>query len=70
MSVTDNGIGFDQEKIVKGIGLTSIEERCSKLGGEISLETGRGAGTTFFVDIPVGKQNILKDNPILYAGAN
>ncbi|MBC7777173.1 MAG: ATP-binding protein [Phycisphaerae bacterium] len=68
--IEDNGIGFDQSRVVKGIGLKSIEERCAKLGGEISLETGKGAGTTVFVDIPISKQNILKENPLLYAGAN
>ncbi len=68
--IEDNGIGFDQRRVIKGIGLQSIEERCSKLGGEISIETGKGAGTTVFVDIPINKHNILKENPLLYAGSN
>lgn len=68
--VEDNGIGFDPEKATKGVGLRSIEERCTKLHGTVSYETGRGAGTTVFVDIPLKKQNILNDNPLLYAGTN
>jgi len=68
--VEDNGIGFDLEKTIKGVGLRSIEERCTKLHGTVSYETGRGAGTTVFVDIPLKKQNILNDNPLLNAGTN
>gem|GEM_PF-2318261 len=68
--IEDNGIGFDPETILKGVGLRSIEERCSKLGGSISFESDKNKGTTVFVDIPIEDQNTLKENPLLYAGAN
>ncbi len=64
--IEDNGIGFDAERVNKGIGLQSLDERCAKLGGSISFETGKGAGTTEFVDIPLKKQSILTENPLLY----
>jgi two-component system sensor histidine kinase DegS len=64
--IEDNGIGFDAERVNKGIGLQSLDERCAKLGGSISFETGKGAGTTVFVDIPLKKQSILTENPLLY----
>jgi signal transduction histidine kinase len=68
--IEDNGIGFDSGKIQKGLGFQSIEERCSKLGGSVSFESEKGHGTTVFVDIPVDHQNMLKENPLLYAGTN
>ena len=68
--IEDNGSGFDATKILRGVGFKSIEERCSKLGGSVSFESEKGHGTTVFVDIPVDNQNILKENPLLYAGAN
>jgi len=68
--IEDNGIGFDSDNIIKGVGLMSIEERCSKLGGSVIFETGQGKGTTVFIDIPVDDKNNLKENPLLYAGAN
>lgn len=66
MIIEDNGVGFDLERVSKGIGLQSLNERCAKLGGSISFETGKGAGTTVFVDIPLKKQSILTENPLLY----
>lgn len=68
--IEDNGIGFDSAKILKGIGFRSIEERCATLGGIVSFESGKGRGTTVFVDIPIGKQNNLKENTLLYAETN
>jgi len=68
--IEDNGIGFDLDNVTKGVGLMSIEERCSKLGGSVIFETGQGKGTTVFIDIPISNQNNLKENPLLYAGAN
>jgi signal transduction histidine kinase len=68
--IEDNGIGFDLQKVKKGIGLRSIEERCRKLDGTISFETGKGVGTTVFIDIPVNKYDSLTDNPLLYARTN
>ena len=51
--VIDNGIGFDTTKLekFKGIGLKSIESRVDALGGEISIDSGKGSGTTITVDI-------------------
>lgn len=68
--IEDNGIGFDSKTITKGVGLRSLEERCSRLGGELSFESRRGAGATVFIDIPIKKRNPLTDNPLLYAGTN
>lgn len=68
ITIEDNGIGFDPEKTIKGVGLRSIEERCAKLQGSISYATGRSAGTMVYIDIPLKKQNILNNNSLPYAG--
>ena len=65
--IEDNGIGFDPEHIVKGMGLRSLEERSTKLGGSISFESNKPTGTAVFIDIPIGKPTILKDTSLLYA---
>ncbi|MFN0214111.1 MAG: ATP-binding protein [Saprospiraceae bacterium] len=68
--IEDNGIGFDPEKTEKGLGLHSIHERCTKLGGSLSFESREHRGTTIFVDIPVNNQDNLKEGTLLYAGSN
>ena len=65
--IEDNGIGFDPEHIVKGMGLRSLEERSTKLGGSISFESNKPTGTAVFIDIPIGKPTILKGTSLLYA---
>jgi len=66
ISVIDNGVGiaeehkgkvFDMfyrasEKSGTGLGLFIVKEVVHLIGGEISLETERGVGTTFKVEIP------------------
>ncbi|RPH33039.1 MAG: tetratricopeptide repeat protein [Bacteroidales bacterium] len=53
--VEDNGIGFDvnQIKNKKGIGLRNIESRVDTLNGELNIDTGKGAGTTITIEIPI-----------------
>jgi two-component system sensor histidine kinase UhpB len=54
LSIVDNGDGFDRVKAraKQGLGLVSMEERARSFGGSLSLETGRGRGTTLEVLIP------------------
>jgi signal transduction histidine kinase len=52
----DDGIGFDKEKAAAGapgLGLKSLESRCEILNGVLSLESKPGAGTNYFIKIPV-----------------
>jgi two-component system, NarL family, sensor kinase len=53
--VEDNGIGFDvnQVKNKKGMGLKNIESRVNSLGGEFNIDSGKGAGTTITINIPI-----------------
>ena len=53
----DDGKGFDKEKTLssnsRGLGLKSLESRCEILNGVLSLESQPGAGTNYFIKIPV-----------------
>jgi signal transduction histidine kinase len=52
----DDGRGFDKEKEMgrtNGLGLKSLESRCEILNGILSLESKPGAGTNYFIKIPV-----------------
>nr|WP_319570078.1 sensor histidine kinase [uncultured Draconibacterium sp.] len=53
--VEDNGMGFDTNlvKNQKGMGLKNIEARVDSLNGELNIDSGKGAGTTITIDIPL-----------------
>lgn len=52
----DNGVGFDPEKVpVDSHGLQSIRERVSLLGGELTITSNVGKGTTMLVTVPLTK---------------
>ena len=55
--IKDDGKGFDKAKVLSGsagLGLHSLESRCEILNGILTLESMPGAGTTYFIKIPVG----------------
>jgi signal transduction histidine kinase len=52
----DDGRGFDKEKVLSGssgLGLRSLESRCEILNGVLTLDSMPGAGTNYFIRIPV-----------------
>lgn len=53
--VKDNGAGFDPSTIVPGksTGLDGMRERASMLGGELTIKSAPGAGTTVTAVIPI-----------------
>jgi signal transduction histidine kinase len=53
LNITDNGIGFDEEKIKSGNGLGNMRKRTESLGGEIEIHSKRTEGTTVRLEIPV-----------------
>ncbi|MGB1004746.1 MAG: tetratricopeptide repeat-containing sensor histidine kinase [Salibacteraceae bacterium] len=57
--IEDNGVGFDakDKKSTTGLGLKSIQNRVSLLGGSYHLDTVKGRGTTFIIDIPINWTN-------------
>lgn len=48
-SVRDNGIGLDKEKLSFGAGLDNIEERCTQINYEFSIESTLESGTTITI---------------------
>ncbi|MCF8449387.1 MAG: sensor histidine kinase [Taibaiella sp.] len=53
--VEDNGVGFDVAAVLAkdGMGLRNMETRVKKMQGVISIDSGKGRGTTTIIDIPV-----------------
>lgn len=55
--VEDNGIGFNVSELnsSKGMGLKNIESRVDSLHGKYDIDSGKGAGTTITIDIPLNQ---------------
>lgn len=55
LNVRDSGSGFDREaaKESRGIGLISMEERMTLVGGELSIESKPQSGTTIYACVPL-----------------
>lgn len=60
--VEDNGVGFDSDKTSnnRGMGLDNIQKRIDKFEGEMSIDSGKGGGTTISIDITINQKE--KDN--------
>ncbi len=55
LSVTDDGQGFNAaglSAVDKGIGLKSMESRAGLIGGEFSISSSAGKGTTIAIELP------------------
>lgn len=53
VEISDEGAGFDPGEDFPGhLGLRSMRERASRLGGTLELETGSGKGTRVRFRIP------------------
>ncbi|TAL67528.1 MAG: PAS domain S-box protein [Bacteroidetes bacterium] len=63
LKVVDNGIGIPKEQLEnhKSMGLISIRERASFMGGTVDIHGEEGIGTTVTVKIPVNKMEKMDD---------
>lgn len=58
VEIRDNGVGFDVDKTTAtydqrtSLGLINMNERAELVGGQCSLESARGRGTTVKIEIP------------------
>lgn len=53
LDIRDNGIGMElKDRVVKGIGMNSMEERTKILGGTFVLDSSKGHGTRIRIKIP------------------
>lgn len=55
MTIEDDGIGFDPATVKRGHGLTNIEERARRIGGELHISQRRPKGTVHTLSLPGGK---------------
>ena len=51
--VTDDGVGFNPEAAPRGAGLNNMSDRLSVLGGEVTIESVPGRGTTVRGRVPL-----------------
>lgn len=53
LSVSDDGVGFDNKTSSSGMGLYSIQMRVKSLGGHVHIESFEKRGTTVTIDVPI-----------------
>jgi signal transduction histidine kinase len=46
LCIQDNGIGYDTERITKGIGLDSMKERLAAVNGTLQISSHSSQGTS------------------------
>jgi signal transduction histidine kinase len=49
--VEDDGVGFNQETVLKGMGTGNIAQRVQFLKGEMSIQTAPGKGTSTLITV-------------------
>lgn len=55
LTIEDDGLGFDGHAAPGShhLGLAGVRERLASIGGELSVETAMGKGTTIYADVPL-----------------
>ncbi|UZO80756.1 sensor histidine kinase [Aquimarina sp. ERC-38] len=53
LTVKDNGVGFKEDKVKKGIGLKNITSRVKQMNGVVDFTSKSGVGTQVSVEIPL-----------------
>lgn len=56
ITMNDNGVGFNNTKGKKGIGIRNITSRMNKLKGTFNIHSTKGQGTTITLKIPIRKK--------------
>ena len=56
LTIADNGVGFDPQKVKKGLGLRGIAERSRMVGGTLSIESSQGAGSELRLVVNAAQQ--------------
>jgi two-component system, NarL family, sensor histidine kinase NreB len=51
--IEDQGKGFNPEKMERGVGLFSMEERARAANGTVSIQSEEGKGTKIIMEVPV-----------------
>ena len=53
LEIDDDGVGLDPEAPGTGMGLQNMQDRVASLGGDLTIESAVGAGTTVRLTIPM-----------------
>lgn len=53
LQIRDNGIGFNENKVKKGIGIKNMSQRASVINAELNITSKIGKGTTVSLKIPI-----------------
>jgi signal transduction histidine kinase len=63
MAIQDSGAGFDPHEAMRGrgLGLTSMKERLKVVGGQLSIHSQRGRGTTIHAVVPLPRLGVKLD---------
>ncbi len=56
LSVTDDGIGFDPDRVGAGFGLSGVVKRLALVDGSFQLSSNIGSGTTLVVTLPLAAE--------------
>ncbi len=51
--IEDDGVGFEYKGYIDGIGLKNIKNRVHYLKGKLHIDSNKGKGTTFNIEIPL-----------------
>ncbi len=60
ISITDNGHGFDSTHAPQGNGLKNMQRRMESVGGNVSLQSTPGAGTTVSFEVLISSEEPTK----------
>jgi signal transduction histidine kinase len=53
LEIDDDGVGFDPDAHVTGMGLANLTDRVGALGGDVAIESSAGTGTTIRLTMPI-----------------
>ena len=59
VTVSDDGVGFNAERLRTGLGLVGMRERAELAGGRLEIESAPGAGTTLRARFPLPSQKCI-----------
>jgi signal transduction histidine kinase len=73
LMVRDDGSGFDQASVTRGLGLGNMHERASDVAGTVEVTSRPGAGTTVRLEVPTstvgdGAWRGHRSRMVLFAG--
>ncbi len=53
LSIIDDGVGFDTNKMKSGIGLKNINSRIKEINGVLNIRSEKNVGTTLEIEVPI-----------------